>query len=294
MKQLVKLFSLFFMMTGLIGFAQNTVSGTVSDSEGLPLPGATVVVQGTSIGVTSDFDGNYSISASQGDVLVFSYVGYESQTVTVGLSSTVNVSLTSSTALEEVVVTGITSRERQRLTSNAVVVGSELIEGVAVTSPDQALMGRVSGLRIVGLSGTPGAPQQIRIRGEGSISGSNSPLFVIDGVPVNYGTISPLLTDMGILSMINAADIESITVLKDAASLAAYGARGSNGVVVITTKKGKAGKIAYNVQSQYGFQNYAVDERQMLNGNQRLELGAETIMTYLWLDERKLQLLTMC
>ena len=114
MKKLVKLFSLFFMMAGVIGFAQDTVSGTVSDSEGLPLPGATVVVQGTSIGVTSDFDGNYSISASQGDVLVFSYVGYESQTVTVGLSSTVNVSLTSSTALEEVVVTGITSRERQR------------------------------------------------------------------------------------------------------------------------------------------------------------------------------------
>ena len=278
MKQLVKLFSLFFLMTGVIGFAQNTVSGTVSDSEGLPLPGATVVVQGTSIGVTSDFDGNYSIAASQGDVLVFSYVGYESQTVTVGLSSTVNVSLASSTALEEVVVTGITSRERQRLTSNAVVVGSELIEGVAVTSPDQALMGRVSGLRIVGLSGTPGAPQQIRIRGEGSLSGSNSPLFVIDGVPVNSGTISPLLTDMGILSMVNAADIEAITVLKDAASLAAYGARGSNGVVVITTKKGKAGKVSYNVQSQYGFQNYAQDQRKMVNGNERLQLAAETLI----------------
>ena len=286
MKQLVKLFSLFFIMTGLIGFAQNTVSGTISDTEGLPLPGATVVVQGTSIGVTSDFDGNYSIAASQGDVLVFSYVGYESQTITVGLSSTVNVSLTSSTALEEVVVTGITSRERQRLTSNAVVVGSDLIEGVAVTSPDQALMGRVAGLRIVGLSGTPGAPQQIRIRGEGSLSGSNSPLFVIDGVPVNNGSISPLLTDMGILSMINAADIESITVLKDAASLAAYGARGSNGVVVINTKKGQAGEISFNVQSQYGWQNYAVDQRTMLNGNQRLELGAETIMnSYGWTRE---------
>ena len=287
MKKLVKLFSLLFLITGLVGFAQGTVSGTVSDSEGLPLPGATVVVQGTAIGVTSDFDGNYSISASSGDVLVFSYVGYESQTITVGVSSTVNVSLTSSTELEEVVVTGITSRERQRLTSNAVVVGSELIEGIAVTSPDQALMGRVAGLRIVGLSGTPGAPQQIRIRGEGSISGSNSPLFVIDGVPVNNGTISPLLTDMGILSMINAADIASITVLKDAASLAAYGARGSNGVVVITTKKGSAGEVQFNVQSQYGFQNYAMDERPMLTGNQRLTLGAETIMnTYGWTQER--------
>ena len=143
-----KLFKNFIALCTFLAFitttiAQTTVSGTVMDAGiDTPLPGASVVEKGTTNGVTSDFDGNYSISASQGDVLVFSYVGYESQTVTVGTSSTVNVSLTSSTALEEVVVTGITSRERQRLTSNAVVVGSELIEGVAVTSPDQALMGR--------------------------------------------------------------------------------------------------------------------------------------------------------
>ena len=122
----------------------------------MPLPGATVVVQGTSIGVTSDFDGNYSISASQGDVLVFSYVGYTSQTITVGTSSTVNVSLESSTALDEVVVTGIGSQERsKRLTSGSVVVGSELIENSAFTSPDQALNGRVAGLRIATISGSP-------------------------------------------------------------------------------------------------------------------------------------------
>ena len=287
MKNLVRLFSLLFIMTGAIGFAQGTVSGTVTDTDGLPLPGATVVVQGTSIGVTSDFDGNYSISASQGDVLVFSYVGYTSQNVTVGSSSTVNVTLESSTALEEVVVTGITSRDRKRLTSGSVVVGSDLIEGVAVSSPDQALMGRVSGLRIVGVSGTPGANQQIRIRGEGSITGSNAPIFVIDGQAINSGSINgPTGLDMGILSMINANDIESITVLKDAASLAAYGARGSNGVIVITTKKGTAGKVSYTVNSSYGFQNYAMDERPMLTGNQRLELGAETIMnSYGWTRE---------
>lgn len=287
MKNLVRLFSLLFIMTGAIGFAQGTVSGTVTDAEGLPLPGATVVVQGTSIGVTSDFDGNYSISASQGDVLIFSYVGYTSQSVTVGSSSTVNVSLESSTALEEVVVTGITSRDRKRLTSSAVVVGSELIEGVAVSSPDQALMGRVSGLRIVGVSGTPGSSQQIRIRGEGSITGTNAPIFVVDGQVINNGTINgPTGLDMGILSMINANDIESITVLKDAASLAAYGARGSNGVIVITTKKGSAGNVSYTVSSSYGFQNYALDERPMLTGNQRLELGAETIMnSYGWSRE---------
>jgi TonB-linked SusC/RagA family outer membrane protein len=279
MKKLVKLFSLFFILTGLIGFAQGTVSGVVSDTEGMPLPGATVVVQGTSVGVTSDFDGNYSISASQGDVLVFSYVGYTSSTVTVGMSSTLNVTLESSTALEEVVVTGITTRDRKRMTSGSVVVGSELIEGVAVSSPDQALMGRVAGLRIVGVSGTPGAQQQIRIRGEGSLTGSNAPAFVIDGQLISSGSINgPTGLDMGVLSMINANDIESITVLKDAASLAAYGARGSNGVIVITTKKGTAGKVSYSVNSSYGFQNYAMDERPMLNGNQRLELAGETLM----------------
>ena len=119
MKKLVKLFSLFFIMTGLIGFAQNTVSGTVSDTEGLPLPGATVVVQGTSIGVTSDFDGNYSITASEGDVLVFSYVGYASQSITVGESAVINVSLQSSTQLDEVVVSGVagaTSRKKLSVT----------------------------------------------------------------------------------------------------------------------------------------------------------------------------------
>ena len=244
MKNLVRLFSLLFMMTGLIGFAQGTVSGSVTDSDGLPLPGATVVVQGTSIGVTSDFDGNYSISASQGDVLVFSYVGYTSQSITVGTSSTVNVSLESSTALDEVVVTGIGSQERSKSVASIVTVKSDLIENSAFTSPDQALNGRVAGLRIATISGSPGSASQIRIRGEGSISGNNSPLFVIDGVPISNGTIGYGATaGIGILSMINPNDIESITVLKDASSTSVYGNRGSNGVIVITTKKGSAGKV---------------------------------------------------
>ncbi len=267
------------MIVSVWGFAQDVViTGNVSDDNSLALPGATVLVEGTSNGVTTDFDGNYSISASVGDVLVFSFVGFDSKSVTVGNSQKINVSLSSSTELDEVVVIGITSRDRKRLTSSAVVVSSELIEGVALSSPDQALQGRVAGLRVTTQSGTPGAPQDIRIRGEGSISGSNAPLFVIDGVPVNNGSISPLLTDMGILSMINASDIESITVLKDASATAPYGARGSNGVIVITTKSGTAGEVKYNLTTQYGFQNYAIDERPMLTGNQRLELGAETII----------------
>lgn len=276
------------MIVSVWGFAQDVViTGNVSDDNSLALPGATVLVEGTSNGVTTDFDGNYSISASAGDVLVFSFVGFDSKSVTVGNSQKINVSLSSSTELDEVVVIGITSRDRKRLTSSAVVISSELIEGVALSSPDQALQGRVAGLRITTQSGTPGAPQDIRIRGEGSISGSNAPLFVIDGVPVNNGSISPLLTDMGILSMINASDIESITVLKDASATAPYGARGSNGVIVITTKSGTAGEVQYNLTTQYGFQNYAIDERPMLTGNQRLELGAETIINdFGWDKER--------
>ena len=278
MKRFKSIITLTLMLVGYLGFAQNEITGNVADDNSLALPGATVVVEGTSNGVTTDFDGNYSITASSGDVLVFSFVGFDSKSVTVGNSNKINVMLNTSNELEEVVVTGITTRDRKRLTSSAVVIDSELIEGVALSSPDQALQGRVAGLRVTTQSGTPGAPQEIRIRGEGSISGSNSPLFVIDGVPVNNGTISPLLTDMGILSMINASDIESITVLKDASATAPYGARGSNGVIVITTKSGSAGEVKYNISTQYGFQNYAIDERPMLTGQQRYELGIESRM----------------
>jgi len=278
MKKFKLFITLSLLIVSYLGFAQNVVTGNVSDDNSLALPGATVVVEGTSNGVTTDFDGNYSISANQGDVLVFSFVGFDNKSVAVGNSNKINVQLNSSNELDEVVVTGITTRDRKRLTSSAVVIDSELIEGVALSSPDQALQGRVAGLRVTTQSGTPGAPQDIRIRGEGSISGSNAPLFVIDGVPVNNGSISPLLTDMGILSMVNASDIESITVLKDASATAPYGARGSNGVIVITTKTGSAGEVKYNLNSQYGFQNYARDERPMLTGEQRLELGAETLI----------------
>ena len=278
MKKFKLFITLSLLIVSYLGFAQNVVTGNVSDDNSLALPGATVVVEGTSNGVTTDFDGNYSISANKGDVLVFSFVGFDNKSVAVGNSNKINVQLNSSNELDEVVVTGITTRDRKRLTSSAVVIDSELIEGVALSSPDQALQGRVAGLRVTTQSGTPGAPQDIRIRGEGSISGSNAPLFVIDGVPVNNGSISPLLTDMGVLSMINASDIESITVLKDASATAPYGARGSNGVIVITTKTGSAGEVKYNLTSQYGFQNYARDERPMLTGEQRLELGAETLI----------------
>ena len=282
--------TLTLMLVSFWGFSQQvTITGSVADDNSLALPGATVLVEGTSNGVTTDFDGNYSIIANVGDVLVFSYVGFETQSVTVGGDRKINIRLNSSNELEEVVVTGITTRNLKRSTSSTVVVSSDLIEGVAVTSPDMALQGRVAGLRIVSNSGTPGSPTSIRIRGEGSLTGSNSPLFVIDGVPVVNGSYSALgaTAGLGILSMINPSDIDNITVLKDASATAPYGARGSNGVIVITTKSGSAGEVKYQISSNYGFQNYAVDERPMLTGNQRLELAGEMIMNdYGWSRER--------
>jgi TonB-linked SusC/RagA family outer membrane protein len=267
------------MLVSFWGFSQQvTITGNVADDSSLALPGATVIVEGTSNGVTTDFDGNYSITASVGDVLVYSYVGFETKTVTVGRDTNINILLNTSNQLDEVVVTGITTRNLKRSTSSTVVVDAAQIEGVAMTSPDAALQGRVAGLRVVSQSGTPGSPTSIRIRGEGSISGTNSPLYVIDGVPVVNGSYSPLTNDLGVLSMINPSDIESITVLKDASATAPYGARGSNGVIVITTKSGSAGEVKYQVTTNYGFQNYAMDSRPMLNGNQRLELGAETLI----------------
>lgn len=271
--------TLSLMLVSFWGFGQQvTITGNVADDSSLALPGATVIVEGTSNGVTTDFDGNYSITASVGDVLVFSYVGFETKTVTVGKDRKINILLNSSNELDEVVVTGITTKNLKRSVSSTVVVDAAQIEGVAMASPDAALQGRVAGLRVVSQSGTPGSPTSIRIRGEGSISGSNSPLFVIDGVPVVNGSYSPLTNDLGVLAMINPSDIESITVLKDASATAPYGARGSNGVIVITTKAGSAGEVKYQITSNYGFQNYAMDERPMLTGNQRLELGAETLI----------------
>ena len=254
MKKLNFLMTLSLMLVSFWGFSQQvTITGNVADDSSLALPGATVIVEGTSNGVTTDFDGNYSITASVGDVLVFSYVGFETKTVTVGRDRKINILLNTSNELDEVVVTGITTKNLKRSTSSTVVIGSELIEGVATTSPVAALQGRVAGLRIVSNSGTPGSPTSIRIRGEGSITGSNAPLFVINGVPVvngSYTAVGPT-AGLGILSMINPNDIETITVLKDASATAPYGARGSNGVIVITTKTGSAGEVQYNVSTNY-------------------------------------------
>lgn len=223
-----------------------TVSGTVLE-EGGPLPGANVVVKGTSNGATTDFDGNYSLNNVANDaVLVFSYVGYSSQEVAVGGRSTVNVTMASDNALEEVVLIGYGSTTIKDATGTVAVVQSEdFVQGV-ISSPEQLIQGKTSGVQITETSGEPGAGVNFNIRGSNSIRSGNNPLFVIDGVPLagggaptgGVGTIGGGAA-RNPLAFLNPNDIESISILKDASSTAIYGSRGANGVVIIQTKGGR-------------------------------------------------------
>ena len=205
-----------------------SVSGTVT-ADGQPLPGATVLVKGTTQGTSTDFDGNFTINADSKSTLVISYVGYESKEVLVGNQKQINVTLVQDNTLDEVVVIGYGTQRKSDLTGSVSSVSSEDIAAVPVARVDQALQGRASGVQVTQTSGAPGAGTVIRVRGGNSITGSNEPLWVIDGIVVG--------TNFN-LNNINSNDIKSIEVLKDASSIAIYGSRGANGVVLVTTKNG--------------------------------------------------------
>jgi len=224
-------------------FAQDKeVTGTVTDEQGLPLPGVNVIVQGTNNGDQTDFDGEFSINVSQGQMLEFSYIGFVTQEVTVGSGSIYNVTLdVDSGALDEVVVVGYGTATKQSFTGSAKTVDSELLDRKNVADVSQALAGEAAGVRVINTSGQPGEASTIRIRGIGSVNGNRDPLYVLDGVPYN-----------GTISAINPADIASTTILKDAAATAIYGARGANGVIVITTKKGRVGESTIEVETKVG------------------------------------------
>ncbi|MDT0552586.1 SusC/RagA family TonB-linked outer membrane protein [Urechidicola vernalis] len=258
-------------------FAQSkTISGNVTDETG-PLPGVSVLIKGTNTGTETDFDGNYSIEASVGDVLQFSFIGMTSQEITVGASNSINVTLEADSVLEEVVVVGYSTYKRSEVTGSAVQLTAEELTDVVTPSIDQALQGKVAGLSVSANSGTPGSTSQIRIRGISSITAGNEPLYVIDGVPISNGNASNsgATSFFSNLASIDPNNIASVTVLKDASATAQYGARGSNGVILITTKTGKSGKTQFNFNSQYGFSNDAVDGPDPLTTVNRLELASE-------------------
>ncbi|AYN02867.1 MULTISPECIES: SusC/RagA family TonB-linked outer membrane protein [unclassified Flavobacterium] len=283
--------TLFTALTMQFSFAQEKIiSGIVSDAISGPIPGVNVIVKGTKTGVQTDFDGKYSVKAKTGDVLVFSYMGMQDMTAIVGSSSVINMKMQEDgKALDEVVVMGYVTKTKSNMTGSSKQLSGNVLSGIPTVSVDQALQGKVVGLQVSSSSGTPGSVQDIRIRGTGSISANNQPLYVIDGVPVISGDLSggndnktiqtttSSASSMSVLATLNSHDIESVTVLKDASATAAYGARGSNGVIVITTKRGKVGKPSYNFSNSIGFQNNAVTGRRPLTGDQRKELYLDAV-----------------
>ncbi|PSR08486.1 MAG: TonB-dependent receptor, partial [Candidatus Arcticimaribacter sp.] len=245
------------LFCGLLLHAQQTITGSIADADGNPIPGATIIVSGTSQGTTSDFDGNFSISADPQATLEFSSIGFETQTVAVNGQDNLTISLQDSVnQLDEIIVTGYGTQTRGKLTGSVATVDVSDAVKVPVVNAAEVLQGRVSGVTVVS-NGQPGSAPRIRIRGYGTPN-NNDPLYIIDGVQTN---------DAFVLNSINPADIDQINVLKDGAA-AIYGSRASNGVVIITTKTGKglsSPKVSLEIST--GMSN-AINLPELLNAQQ--------------------------
>lgn len=246
-------------------FAQErTVSGTVtSGDDNSPLIGVNVVVKGTSVGIITDVQGKYKLSVpSNATTLIFSFVGFMTQEVAIGGRSNIDIVLAPDTkTLQEVVVTGYGQQEKKALAGSAAIVKADIIRSVPLGSFDQMLQGQASGLLVQANSGQPGAPAAVRIRGTGSINGTNEPLYIVDGVQIsaqNFATLNP-------------ADFESLNVLKDASATSIYGSRGSNGVIVITTRRGKAGDAKIEYSGQYGMSYFPPNRLELMNTNEKID-----------------------
>ncbi|MEL1240913.1 SusC/RagA family TonB-linked outer membrane protein [Flavobacterium flavipallidum] len=225
------------MLTTMTALAQTgTITGTIKDNTGMPIPGANVLIKNTNNGVQTDFDGKFAIKAKPEDILVVSFIGMKTAEIKVGSQKSINIKLEEEGAkLEEVVVVGYGTRKKKDLTGSIVSVGAEEIASRPVQNAVQAMQGKAAGVDISS-NERPGTVGNINIRGSRSITASNSPLYVVDGIPLNSGGID----------FINPNDIEAIDVLKDASATAIYGSRGANGVIIVSTKKGKNGKFTLN------------------------------------------------
>ncbi len=259
MKQKPLIRKLFFLIlicfTPMLVMAQDiVVSGKVTDvDDGVGIPGVNIVIRGTTMGTTTDLDGNYTITVSRDATLVFSFIGYTTQEIAVNNQSTINVSMVLDIqALEEVVTIGYGTTRKEDATGSVTAISTEDFNRGAIFSPQELVAGKIAGVQITNSGGAPGAGATIRIRGGSSLSASNDPLIVIDGVPVDNDGISGMRNP---LSTIHPNDIQTFTILKDASATAIYGARASNGVIIIETKKGKKDlpfKITYDANLSFG------------------------------------------
>lgn len=250
----------FFFLCGAILFAQDSyeLNGTVTSAEdGIPIPGVNVKVVSSQNGTSTDFDGKYQIQVSNGDALQFSYVGFASQTISITGQSTQDIALEMDNALEEVIVVGYGTRKKSHLTGAIAKVGGDDVAAIQANRVDDALAGKLAGVLIQNQSGEPGADPRIQIRAASSINGNPNPLIVVDGFPIS-----------GNLATVNPNDIQSIEVLKDAASAAIYGSRGANGVILVTTKKGKKGAATFSYNSYFSTSNKYQNDNLLLNAGE--------------------------
>ena len=281
-----------FLLMFAFGFSvqAQSISGTVTDDNGVPLPGATVLVEGTQNGVSTDFDGNYSINASSGDTLVFSFVGYSNQSVVVGSSATVNVSLQPDNALSEVVVTALGVKRNVKAVGYSITqVGGEELSDNKTTNAINALQGKVAGVMVTGGSMGAKGSSRVVIRGTSSLTGNNQPLYVVDGITINNSNLGSAGVWGGAdygdgISSINPDEIESVSVLKGGAAAALYGSRASNGVIIINTKTGAGTKgigVEFNSSTQFDMLNLGLRDTQEIYGQGRdASKVADAIDTY--------------
>ena len=271
-----KLKSLF--LVGLLGltqllWAQTQVTGKVTDArDGSPLPGVTVSVKNSNAATTTEKDGSFSINAPAKSILVFSYVGYRNMEKA-PTDGSLNISLTQGESdLTEVIVTGYKTSSKRDFVGSASTISANRIRTVPIASFDQALQGQVPGILVQAQSGQPGAAAAVLIRGRGSVLGSNTPLYILDGIQITAGDFSTL----------NPGDFETISVLKDASATSAYGSRGANGVIVITSKKGRPGSVRLNYDVQYGYSTLPENKLKLMNTNEKLDYELAHDNPYGW------------
>jgi TonB-dependent starch-binding outer membrane protein SusC len=250
-------------------FSQKTITGKVSDNTG-PLPGVNITVKGTTNKTSTDFDGTYSMKAKEGDILVFTFIGMRQVTRTVDAQNVYNMKMSEDTKDLEIVVIGYGKQTKKKLVQAVKVISNESIKDLVALSPQELLQGQAAGVQVVNSSGILGAGISVKIRGNASISAGGRPLYVVDGVPLNDLLLTSTQGGQSLnpILEINPNDIETLSVLKDASAAAIYGSRGSNGVVLITTKRGKKGQATKVTFDQNLSITNSTDLLPLMNGDQ--------------------------